>query len=83
MTLLTDKPVTSRYYGRDGTIHRTDYLDVETYKGKVVAVWFRCQHLPFHQAEDNKQRADELVAAYNKQPAPGIIGLELFDIKEA
>lgn len=36
-----------RYYGDGGTIHGTTHLDVEMQDGKVVAVWFRCQVLPF------------------------------------
>ena len=41
----------TRYYGDGTTIHSTGHLDVEVFEGKVVAVWFRCQMLPFEQAD--------------------------------
>lgn len=47
-------------YGHDKTIHRTTALDVETYKGKVVSVWFRCMALPFQQDEATEERANEM-----------------------
>ena len=40
----------TRYYGDGGTIHHSNQLDVETYQGRVVAVWFRCQPLPFKES---------------------------------
>lgn len=46
-----------RQYGPLGTVHRTTHLDVETCAGRVVAVWFRCQQLPFVQAKVSPQRA--------------------------
>lgn len=46
-----------RFYGDGNTIHSTGHLDVETRDGKVVAVWFRCQMLPFKQAEVGASRA--------------------------
>jgi hypothetical protein len=49
-----------RYYGGEGTIHHTGYLDVETFHGTVVAVWFRCQPLPFEQSEVDGERATEM-----------------------
>lgn len=48
------------FYGGDGTIHSTTYVDVETHKGKVVAVWFRCSQLPFLQTEVDADRAAEM-----------------------
>jgi len=54
----------SRLYGHDGTIHRTEYVNVETYNGKVVAVWFRCQALPFDQSETGINRANEMIKMY-------------------
>ena len=50
----------SRYYGDGGTIHSTTILDVETHRGTVVAVWFRCQPLPFRQREVDSDRAIEM-----------------------
>lgn len=41
----------SRYYGDGGTIHSTGHLDIETQDGQVMAVWFRCQMLPFRVVE--------------------------------
>lgn len=49
-----------RYYGDGGTIHHSGQLDVETFHGTVVAVWFRCQPLPFHQVEVESNRAIEM-----------------------
>ncbi len=49
-----------RYYGDGGTIHSTGYLDVETRDGHVVAVWFRCQMLPFRQTEVDAERAAQM-----------------------
>lgn len=50
-----------RQYGFNGTIHRTNILNVETdKKGKVLAVWFRCQLLPFDQTVVDGNRAKEL-----------------------
>lgn len=46
----------SQVYGHDGTIHQTTHLDVETYKGRVTAVWFRCATLAFEQHEVNEDR---------------------------
>lgn len=40
-----------RYYGDGGTIHATEALDVIVRGGNVVAVWFRCQMLPFKQCK--------------------------------
>lgn len=62
----------SRYYGDGGTIHHTGHLDVETYKGEVVAVWYRCQPLPFKQAPILEGRAQEMRSMYDRSPAPGI-----------
>lgn len=39
-----------RFYGGGGTIHRSTELDVGVDReGNVVAVWYRCQSLPFKQ----------------------------------
>lgn len=50
----------SQYYGDGGTVHDTAWLDVETHKGTVVAVWFRCRALPFLQTEVDGYRATEM-----------------------
>jgi len=62
----------SRYYGDGGTIHSTNHLDIEVRNGEVVAVWFRCQMLPFRQHE-----ADGFVGEGN--PDIKITGVEILD----
>jgi hypothetical protein len=57
----------SRYYGDGGTIHHSGWLDVETFHGTVVAVWFRCQPLPFHQREADSRRATEMEGMYGNE----------------
>jgi hypothetical protein len=72
----------SRYYGGAGTIHRTRCLDVETFNGTVVSVWFRCQLLPFQQVEVHGTRATEMEHAYGdwqQHPGVEIVGLDLVD----
>lgn len=70
----------TRFYGREGTIHRTEQLDVEVdSSGKVVSVWFRCQTLPFKQVFVQDQRAEEMREAYRNHPAPAIVGVTLKD----
>ena len=46
--------------GSRNTIHESRLLDVETYKGQVVAVWFRCKMLRFSQSEVDYTRAADL-----------------------
>ena len=67
----------SRYYGDGGTWHQSGYLDVETYKGKVVAVWFRCQVLPFQQTKVDLERATEM--SRGNEHLPGLTGVEVVD----
>lgn len=51
----------SRYYGDGGTWHTTTHLDVEVDEsGRVVAVWYRCQMLPFKQRTVGDERAIEM-----------------------
>jgi hypothetical protein len=50
----------TRYYGDGGTVHNSIDLDIETYNGEVIAVWFRCQHLPFKQFKIDECRKREL-----------------------
>ena len=66
----------ARYYGDGGTIHATGFVDVETYRGEVVAVWFRCQPLPFEQERVDKERAAEMKTM--SLPV-GIAGVEVLD----
>lgn len=55
----------TRYYGDGGTIHHSMHLDVETDgDGNVVAVWFRCQPLPFRQSQADPNRAEEMTRMY-------------------
>lgn len=65
-----------RYYGGDGTIHATRHLDVEVCDGRVVAVWFRCQMLPFRQRDVESQRAAEMTGV--DDPCD-LIGVEVLD----
>ena len=68
-----------RFYGGAGTIHSTTVLDVETdAKGRVVAVWYRCQMLPFRQSPADPQRADHMRAAYERE-MPKLTGVEVVD----
>ncbi len=69
----------TRFYGDGGTIHSTTHLDIETRNGEVVAVWFRCQTLPFKQTKVDKSRAESMVDAYEEHSSPEIHGLTLTD----
>lgn len=69
-----------RYYGNGGTIHRTEKLNVELDKtGKVVAVWFRCQPLPFDQSIADDSRAKEMNRMY-ETPMCELHGVDVKDI---
>jgi hypothetical protein len=69
----------SRYYGGGGTIHSSGELDVETdKKGNVVAVWFRCQTLPFEQHRVDRDRVNEMRRMYGEQ-MPTLTGVEVLD----
>ncbi len=63
-----------RFYGDGGTIHGSTRLDVETHHGHVVAVWFRCSTVPFHQVEVDAHRANEM----RRLPGPALVGI-VFD----
>jgi hypothetical protein len=68
MSETPEDPSGIRYYGGDGTIHGNGEVNVETDKdGLVVAVWFRCQPLPFiqHSVQDN--RAEEMRGLYENE----------------
>lgn len=67
----------SRYYGDGGTIHSSGEVNVEIdQKGKVVAVWFRCQMLPFDQTIVDEERARSMRSVTD---LPRITGVELLD----
>ena len=67
-----------RHYGDDNTIHDTGYLDVETDKhGLVVAVWFRCQPLPFKQTHVDRERAKEM----ETMEVPVLVAVDVIDKK--
>lgn len=69
---------TSRTYGHDKTIHRTERLDVEVNAaGEVVAVWFRCQQLPFRQSFADGARASVMRAT--GQGLPRLVAVEVVD----
>lgn len=71
--LKQDLAKPGRYYGNGGTIHGTTKLDVGVIDGEVVAVWFRCQMLPFEQYD----ASDGAVGQGN--PAIGLTGVEVVD----
>ena len=68
----------TRYYGNGGTIHSSGYLNVEVFEGKVVAVWVRCQPLPFKQADVEQGRANEM-ADMMKRHQSVLCGVEVQD----
>lgn len=65
-----------RYYGDLGTVHDSDHLDVEIHQGRVVAVWFRCQSLPYHQVDVDAHRAQ---AVQDGPEPPRLTGVEVLD----
>jgi hypothetical protein len=78
MSEPVEDPTDIRYYGGDGTIHRNGEVNVETdSNGTVVAVWFRCQPLPFTQTAVEPHRAAEMVRMYGRMPREGIDALVL------
>lgn len=59
-----------RFYGDGTTIHSIGHLDIEVHGGKVVAVWYRCQMLPFTQHEIASDRVATVYATdYRNYPA--------------
>lgn len=68
----------TRTYGHDKTIHQTTELDVEVDgSGRVVAVWFRCQPLPFRQAHADRRRALEMIGMYDREDFVKLVAVEL------
>jgi hypothetical protein len=77
MSETPEDPTGIRYYGGDMTIHRTGEVNVELdSKGRVVAVWYRCQPLPFTQRVATEPRAKDMRLMY-QQPMPGIDAIVL------
>jgi hypothetical protein len=72
----------ARFYGGEGTIHQTGWLDVATHHGTVVSVWFRCQNLPFNQTEVGADRAASMERMHERMKltgSPTIEGVEVWD----
>ena len=68
-----EDPTGLRYYGSDMTIHQTESVNVELDgDGNVVAVWFRCQPLPFTAHETDPRRAESMREMYREGRVPGI-----------
>lgn len=61
----------SYYYGDGGTIHDSGHVDVETFQGEVVSVWFRCSLLAFKQNEVEEGRAVDM-RSFPGQPLSGV-----------
>jgi hypothetical protein len=69
MSETPEDPTGIRYYGGDGTVHGNGEVNVELDRwGRVVAVWFRCQPLPFTQNVVQDSRAENLRGMYESQP---------------
>lgn len=77
---MPEDPTGLRYYGLDTTIHSGGEVNVELDKyGMVIAVWYRCQPLPFTQRRVTDERAVEMMAMYVHNPAPLIEAVVLKD----
>lgn len=70
----------TRRYGDGNTIHSTGHLDVETLDGRVVAVWYRCQPLPFSQTDVLDDRADEMDLMYEIGLNMRIAAIDIVDL---
>lgn len=69
-----------RVYGHDKTIHQNESLDVEVDKdGNVVAVWFRCQPLPFRQSDATDSRASEMRRMYGDDLGDRLVAVTIRD----
>lgn len=67
-----------RVYGHSGTIHSSEQLDIEVNaNGTVIAVWFRCQQLPFKQSYANGSRAAN--AKVPNPRLPRLVAVEVID----
>ena len=68
----------TRVYGHAGTINGSEQLNVEvTAAGEVVAVWFRCQQLPFRQGFADGTRASSM--RETSRHAPRLVAVEVID----
>lgn len=76
-------PAAGRFYGGQGTIHGNEKMDIETFEGKVVAVWFRCAMVPFTQVETNKSRASVMRGSQVPDRMLGIVFAPLTDSERA
>ncbi len=75
-------PTDIRYYGGDTTIHSGGEVNVELdIDGNVVAVWFRCQTLPFTQNVVDWQRAESMRRSYAEHPVPSLDAVVLRERK--
>jgi hypothetical protein len=64
----------SRYYGNGGTIHHEGRVDIGVNShGRVEAVWFRCQMLPFKQYDSDESGAGK------GNPGCVLTGVEILD----
>lgn len=74
-------PKGTRYYGGTGTIHSNGSVDVLTdSNGIVVAVWFRCQLLPFTDHRVDESRAKEMRDAYAGFNVPSVEAVVFRDV---
>lgn len=72
-----------RVYGHDRTMHRNEELNVEVNgHGKVVAVWFRCQSLPFEQSDVSTTRSNEMRGMYANGHTPRLVAVHVVDHKQ-
>lgn len=68
-----------RVYGHRGTIHNTERVDVEVNAaGECVAVWFRCQQLPFKQSFADGKRASDMNHG-SQVGLPRLVAVEVID----
>lgn len=63
------------FYGGDNTIHSSGHLDVETFRGEVVAVWYRYRLLKFRQCPVDPSRARDMQEDYRNYRCPNILGV--------
>ena len=69
-----------RIYGYDETMHRTNFVDVETNEdGQVVAVWFRHMPVRFEQCLIGPARAEEMKKMYKNSKPPKLHAIVVED----
>lgn len=71
---------TERYtYGWEKTIHGTTAVNIERdpKTGEVVAVWFRCQPLPFTDHLTDPDRATQMRVMYAAMGQIELLGVDL------